>query len=255
MPFPGRPFRAIMSRAFHRYRTTKASQDINDDKLDSRATAEWPTTEAEPTNTPSVNPTIEAEPTNIPSVDPIIESVFEKKDGATDLSEKYKEASSASPFKQISADQIDEKEDGEPEPVLMGSEPTPTTEEESPSEPDVSPLTDQPAADISEPVIPVPEEPVLEQPVAEAPEAESIISPTAEEPVAAEPAAPAAPEPPPISVDSLISNSMGNIFQKKATKDPILKALLDRHSDEDMQELADDLREFAEDIGASDKSE
>ncbi|MBT98532.1 MAG: hypothetical protein CL902_07885 [Dehalococcoidia bacterium] len=121
-------------------------------------------------------------------------------------------------------------------------------------------------------MVSVADEPVLEQAVAESSEPESIIEPAAvnpaaispeaaepqqpaPEPVTTEPAAPAVPELPPISVDSMISNSMGNIFQKKVTKDPILKSLLDRHPDEDMQEQANDLREFAEDIGASDKSE
>ena len=38
-------------------------------------------------------------------------------------------------------------------------------------------------------------------------------------------------------------------------KDPIYQALLDRHPNMDMQTLADDLRELAENIGASEKSE
>ena len=53
----------------------------------------------------------------------------------------------------------------------------------------------------------------------------------------------------------MIAHSLGNIFQKKVVKDPIYQALLDRHPDMDMQALADDLREFAENIGASKKSE
>jgi uncharacterized protein YllA (UPF0747 family) len=56
-------------------------------------------------------------------------------------------------------------------------------------------------------------------------------------------------------VDSMIANSLGNTFQKKVVKDPIYRALLDRHSNMDMQTLADDLREFSEYIGASEKSE
>ena len=53
----------------------------------------------------------------------------------------------------------------------------------------------------------------------------------------------------------MIANSLGNIFQKKVVEDRIYQALLDRHPDMDMQTLADDLREFAENIGASEKSE
>ena len=53
----------------------------------------------------------------------------------------------------------------------------------------------------------------------------------------------------------MITNSLGNIFQNKVVKDPIYQALLDRHPYMDMQTLADDLREFAENIGASEKSE
>ncbi|MBT98531.1 MAG: hypothetical protein CL902_07880 [Dehalococcoidia bacterium] len=93
MPFPGRPFRTIMSRAFQRYRTNRASKGLTEDHLDSQATAEWPTTEAEPVVTPTI--------------DPMIESVFEKKETSTDLSQKYEEASTSSPFKQITADQIE----------------------------------------------------------------------------------------------------------------------------------------------------
>ena len=53
----------------------------------------------------------------------------------------------------------------------------------------------------------------------------------------------------------MIANSLGNIFQKKVAKDPIYQALIDRPSDMAMQTLADDLREFAANIGASKKSE
>ena len=58
-----------------------------------------------------------------------------------------------------------------------------------------------------------------------------------------------------IRVDSMITNSLGNIFQNKVAKDPIYQVLLDRHSDMDMHTLADDLREFAKNIGASGRSE
>lgn len=78
MTFPGRPFRAIMSRAFHRYRKGEATQDVNDDKLDSLATAEWPTTAAEPAPGSAPETTVDS------IVDPAIESVFEKSDAPTD---------------------------------------------------------------------------------------------------------------------------------------------------------------------------
>jgi hypothetical protein len=53
----------------------------------------------------------------------------------------------------------------------------------------------------------------------------------------------------------MITNSLGNIFQNKEAKDPIYQVLLDLHPDMDMQTLADDLREFAKNIGASERSE
>ena len=59
------------------------------------------------------------------------------------------------------------------------------------------------------------------------------------------------PLPPELSVDNLISQSLGNIFQKKVTKYPQMKALLDLQIDIDMRELAVELKEFANRIGAS----
>ncbi|MCI0801332.1 MAG: hypothetical protein J4N85_05040 [Chloroflexi bacterium] len=59
------------------------------------------------------------------------------------------------------------------------------------------------------------------------------------------------PLPPELSVDNLISQSLGNIFQNKVTKDPHMKALLDLQIDIDMRELAVELKEFANEIGAS----
>tara|TARA_B110000196_G_scaffold268175_1_gene242175 strand:- start:73 stop:639 length:567 start_codon:yes stop_codon:yes gene_type:complete len=102
--------------------------------------------------------------------------------------------------------------------------------------------------------------PSLEQSVVEAEEAPAAELPT-EELVAAPVEIPVEAPPPPsiaaptISVDSMVANSLGNIFQKKVVKDPIYQALLDRHPNMDMQTLADDLREFSEYIGASEKSE
>jgi hypothetical protein len=102
--------------------------------------------------------------------------------------------------------------------------------------------------------------PSVEQSVVEAEEAPAAELPT-EELVAVPVEIPVETPPPPsiaaptISVDSMIAYSLGNIFQKKVVKDPIYRALLDRHSNMDMQTLADDLREFSEYIGASEKSE
>ena len=56
---------------------------------------------------------------------------------------------------------------------------------------------------------------------------------------------PAAP-----SVDNLISESLGNIFQKKTVKNPELGALLALHGDSDIRESAKELKEFAAEIGA-----
>ena len=61
------------------------------------------------------------------------------------------------------------------------------------------------------------------------------------------------PLPAPLSVDNMISDTLGNIFQKKVTKDSKLQALLDGHDDIDMRDLATELREFANEIGATRK--
>ena len=58
---------------------------------------------------------------------------------------------------------------------------------------------------------------------------------------------------PALSVDNLISKSLGNIFQKKVTKDPVMRSLLDLHGKVDMRELAVELSDFAIEIGASKK--
>lgn len=63
------------------------------------------------------------------------------------------------------------------------------------------------------------------------------------------------PLPPVPSVDKLISESLGNIFQKKATKNPAMRSLLDLHGELDMRELAAELKEFAIEIGASKEAE
>ena len=59
------------------------------------------------------------------------------------------------------------------------------------------------------------------------------------------------PLPPAPSVDNIISDTLGNIFQKKVTRDPIMQALLDQHDKVGMSELAAELREFADEIRAS----
>ena len=63
------------------------------------------------------------------------------------------------------------------------------------------------------------------------------------------------PLPPALNVDNLISESLGNIFQKKGTKDPVMRSLLDLHGNVDMQELAVELKRFAIEIGASKETE
>ncbi len=63
------------------------------------------------------------------------------------------------------------------------------------------------------------------------------------------------PLPPELSVDNLISESLGNIFQKQVTKDPAMRALLDRLGEVDMRDLAAELKEFAVEIGASEEAE
>jgi len=60
------------------------------------------------------------------------------------------------------------------------------------------------------------------------------------------------PLPPELSVDHMLSETLGNIFQKRVTKDPNMKALLDLHGDINMRDLAAELKEFANEIGASD---
>ena len=59
------------------------------------------------------------------------------------------------------------------------------------------------------------------------------------------------PLPPPVSVDNMIAESLGNVFQKKVVKDPALRALIDGQEDLDMRELAAELKRFAIEIGAS----
>ena len=60
------------------------------------------------------------------------------------------------------------------------------------------------------------------------------------------------PLPPELSVDHMLSETLGNIFKKRVTKDPNMKALLDLHGDVNMRDLAAELKEFADKIGASD---
>lgn len=63
------------------------------------------------------------------------------------------------------------------------------------------------------------------------------------------------PLPPELSVDNMLSQTLGNIFQKKVTKDSNLQALLDGRDDVDMRDLATELKEFADEIGATRKSD
>ena len=60
-----------------------------------------------------------------------------------------------------------------------------------------------------------------------------------------------APPPPAVSVDNLISDSLGSIFQKRVSKDPTFRALLDGQEEIDMRALASELKQFAIEIGAS----
>jgi hypothetical protein len=83
-----------------------------------------------------------------------------------------------------------------------------------------------------------------DEPLAEAEKA------TAETPAASLAEILANPLPPALSVDSLISETLGNIFQKKVTKDHSIQALLEGREEMRMRDLADELREFAIEIGA-----
>ncbi len=80
--------------------------------------------------------------------------------------------------------------------------------------------------------------PSVEQSVVEAEEAPAAELPT-EELVAVPVEIPVETPPPPsiaaptISVDSMIANSLGNIFRKKVVKDTIYQALLDHHPNMD----------------------
>ncbi len=91
-----------------------------------------------------------------------------------------------------------------------------------------------------------------------APESDSIDEPSAEAQGATEEntatsLADILANPPPLvpSVDNLISKSIGNIFQKKSTKDRFTQVLLDGCEEIEMRDLADELREFAVAIGAA----
>ncbi len=63
------------------------------------------------------------------------------------------------------------------------------------------------------------------------------------------------PVPPVNSVGNLVPDTIGNIFQKKVTKNLMTQALLDGHDEIDLRKLADELREFAIEIGARKKAD
>ena len=63
------------------------------------------------------------------------------------------------------------------------------------------------------------------------------------------------PVPPVTSVGNLVPNTIGDIFQKKVTKNLMTQALLDGHDEIDLRKLADELREFAIEIGARKKAD
>lgn len=63
------------------------------------------------------------------------------------------------------------------------------------------------------------------------------------------------PVPPVTSVGNLVPDTIGNIFQKKVTKNLMTQALLDGHDEIDLRKLADELKEFAIEIGARKKAD
>ncbi len=63
------------------------------------------------------------------------------------------------------------------------------------------------------------------------------------------------PVPPVKGVGNLVPDTIGNIFQKKVTKNLMTQALLDGHDEIDLRKLADELREFAIEIGARKKAD
>ncbi len=56
--------------------------------------------------------------------------------------------------------------------------------------------------------------------------------------------------PKPMSVEDKLNESLKDIFQKKVVSDPLMKALLEIHGEVDIRQLATDLGEFANNIGA-----
>jgi len=68
-----------------------------------------------------------------------------------------------------------------------------------------------------------------------------------EDPAESTPVAPPAP----LDVQDRISEAVEDIFQKKVEGDPLVKALLEIHGSVDLRKLADELGEFATNIGAS----
>ena len=48
-----------------------------------------------------------------------------------------------------------------------------------------------------------------------------------------------------------LSETLEDIFHKKVVTDPLLKALLEKHGDVDLKQLASELNEFSTGLGAN----
>ena len=59
----------------------------------------------------------------------------------------------------------------------------------------------------------------------------------------------------PLNVQDRLSATLEDIFHKKVVTDPLLKALLEKHGDVDLKELASELNEFSNGLGANKRKE
>ena len=54
-----------------------------------------------------------------------------------------------------------------------------------------------------------------------------------------------------LNVQDRLASTLEDIFHKKVVTDPLVKALLDKHGDVDLKQLASELSEFSNGIGAN----
>ena len=59
----------------------------------------------------------------------------------------------------------------------------------------------------------------------------------------------------PLNVQDRLSATLEDIFHKKVVTDPLLKALLKKHGDVDLKQLASELNEFSNGLGANQREE